>query len=53
MGIQALKQDVRTVETTAKNNESVENIPALVKRMNVVVENCIMQLETEILQKAS
>ena len=53
MGIQALKQDVRTVEMTAKNNEAVENIPVLVKRMNLVVECCILQLETEILQNAS
>jgi CheY-like chemotaxis protein/HPt (histidine-containing phosphotransfer) domain-containing protein len=53
MGIQALKHDVRTVEMTAKNNEAVENIPVLVKRMNLVVECCILQLETEILQNAS
>lgn len=50
MGIHSLNQDVRTVEHTAKKKEALENIPALVQRMNIIIGQCIKQLEAEIMQ---
>ena len=49
MGIHSLNQDIRTVEHTAKKKESLENIPALVHNMNIIIEQCIKQLEAEII----
>lgn len=50
MGIHSLNQDIRTVEHTAKKKESLENIPALVHNMNIIIDQCIKQLEAEIIQ---
>ncbi|MEJ7740928.1 MAG: response regulator [Chitinophagaceae bacterium] len=49
MGIDSLRQDVRTVEASAKRNENLENLPALIYKINVVIKNCIAQLENEVL----
>ncbi|MEJ7766853.1 MAG: response regulator [Chitinophagaceae bacterium] len=50
MGIHSLNQDVRTVEHTAKKKESLENIPSLVHNMNIIIMQCIKQLDAAIMQ---
>lgn len=53
MGIHSLREDVRIVERTAKKKEGLQNIYAIVQNLNTTVDECIKQLETEILGKAS
>lgn len=50
MGIHSLNQDVRTVEHTAKKKESLENIPSLVHNINIIIMQCIKQLDAAIMQ---
>ncbi len=49
MGIHSIGQDIRLVEQTAKTKESLENIPAMVSRINDVVGKCIDQLKKDLL----
>lgn len=49
MGIHSLKQDVRMVESNAKRNENLDSLPALIYKMNVVIKQCIEQLQKEVL----
>jgi hypothetical protein len=44
MGVASVKQDVKAVELNAKKMESIELIPAMVERINNVVDACIKQL---------
>jgi HPt (histidine-containing phosphotransfer) domain-containing protein len=48
MGIHSLSQVVRTVESTSKKKEVLENLPALIRRINQVIGSCITQLEAEL-----
>jgi PAS domain S-box-containing protein len=45
MGVQSVKQDVRMVEMNAKKMESIDQIPAMVERINGIVNACIKQLQ--------
>jgi hypothetical protein len=45
MGIQTLKQDVRTVEMNAKKLEGLDEVPVLVGKINLIVNTCIEQLQ--------
>ena len=49
MGIHSIGQDIRVIEQTAKTKESLENIPAMVSRINEVVVKCIDQLKKDLL----
>ncbi len=49
MGIHSIGQDIRTVEQTAKTKESLDNIPAMVSRINDVVGKCIDQIKKDLL----
>jgi len=49
MGIHTIGQDIRSVEHTAKNKESLEKIPALVSRINDVVNKCIEQIQRDLI----
>lgn len=49
MGIHSLNQDIRTVEHTAKKKEALENIPALMHNINIIIEQCVKQLEAQII----
>jgi hypothetical protein len=50
MGIKTVRQDIRTVEANARAKESLEVIPSLVERIGEVINNCILQLQAEILK---
>lgn len=45
MGINTIKQDVRTVEANAKNKVDLEGIPALVNNITSTVNACIAQMK--------
>ena len=49
MGIKSIRQEIRTVEANAKQKQSLEQIPALVATIGTVIDNCILQLKTEII----
>jgi PAS domain S-box-containing protein len=49
MGIKSIHQEIRSIEAKAKALESVETIPALVATIDSVIEECIVQLQAEIL----
>jgi len=48
MGIKSIRQEIRTVETSARQGESVTEIPALVEKISTVINACIEQLQEEI-----
>ena len=47
MGINSLKEDVRTIESNGKKGEHLDTIPALVQHLVTVVEACIGQLKSD------
>ncbi|MBS1604709.1 MAG: hypothetical protein JST42_18730, partial [Bacteroidetes bacterium] len=47
--IKTIRQEIRTVEANAKAKESLLEIPALVGMIDNVIEECILQLKTEIM----
>jgi len=47
MGISSLKDDIRTIEANGKHQQDVDKIPALVKKVNEVVNICILQLKND------
>jgi len=49
MGIKSIRQEIRTVESNAKQLESLEEIPALVAMIDNVIKECIDQLQAEVL----
>ncbi|HMH21769.1 MAG TPA: Hpt domain-containing protein, partial [Puia sp.] len=51
MGMKSIRQDIRTVETNARAKQSLEELPALVKRIGLVIDACIIQLQDELGEK--
>jgi PAS domain S-box-containing protein len=49
MGIKSIRQEIRTVEANAKQQDSLQEIPSLVARIDFVIVECIGQLKAEIL----
>ena len=47
MGIDALKDDIRTIESNAKQQLETNNIPVLVEKVNEVVGQCVQQLKRD------
>jgi HPt (histidine-containing phosphotransfer) domain-containing protein len=50
MGIKSIRQEIRTVEANARQQESLQEIPALVTNIDSVIRECIGQLQTEVLK---
>jgi PAS domain S-box-containing protein len=48
MGIKSIRQEIRTVETNARQKQSLEQVPPLVEKIGSVIDTCIEQLRTEI-----
>jgi CheY-like chemotaxis protein len=48
MGVIAIREDIRTVESNAKELKSLDQIPALVRKIETVIDQCIEQLQLEI-----
>jgi CheY-like chemotaxis protein/anti-sigma regulatory factor (Ser/Thr protein kinase) len=49
MGIKSIRQEIRAVESNAKQMESLTEIPALVTTIDNVIRECIGQLQAEVL----
>ena len=49
MGIKSIRQEIRTVEANAKQQQSLEEIPALVEKVGSVITECIGQLQAEVM----
>jgi HPt (histidine-containing phosphotransfer) domain-containing protein len=49
MGIKSIRQEIRTVESNAKQMESLAEIPSLVTMIDNVINECIGQLQAEVL----
>ena len=49
MGIKSIRQEIRTVESNAKQLESLAEIPSLVTMIDNVITECIGQLQAEVL----
>lgn len=47
MGIQSVKQEIRTIEQSAKNRQQLELLPAMMHKVTATVDACIKQLEKE------
>lgn len=47
MQILSIKEDVRTIEMNCKNNQQLEHIPYLVKRVDAVIERATEQLKNQ------
>jgi len=47
MGIQPLREVIRTIEANGKNKTDLENLPSLVRKVNVVLEACLEQLRRD------
>jgi PAS domain S-box-containing protein len=50
MGIKSIRQEIRTVETNARQKQSLEQVPPLVEKIGSVIDICIEQLRSEILE---
>lgn len=50
MGIKSIRQEIRTVEANARQQESLQEIPVLVTNIDSVIRECIEQLQTEVLK---
>jgi HPt (histidine-containing phosphotransfer) domain-containing protein len=48
MSIKSIQQDIRTIETNAKQQISVEIIPELVEKISHTINACVVQLTKEI-----
>jgi PAS domain S-box-containing protein len=49
MGIKSIRQEIRSVEANAKQSQSLQEIPALVEKIESVIRQCIEQLRAEII----
>jgi len=47
MGIVALKEDIRTVESSGKHKTDLDAVPALVDRIASILDQCIVQLKRD------
>ena len=48
MGVKTIRDDIRLVESNAKDLKSLETIPNLVHKIEIVISQCIEQLQEEI-----
>lgn len=48
MGIESIKENIRIVELTARKREALENIPAHIRKINNVINECSRQIEFEL-----
>jgi HPt (histidine-containing phosphotransfer) domain-containing protein len=48
MGVKSIRDDIRLVESNAKDLKSLQDIPNLVLKIEMVISECIVQLEQEI-----
>jgi len=48
MGIKSIRDDIRLVESNAKQQENLEEISSLVQKIESVIHDCIEQLKTQI-----
>jgi len=49
MAIKSIKEVVRTIESNAKNQTSLEQVPALCDKITAVINECVVQLSAEIM----
>jgi PAS domain S-box-containing protein len=49
MGIKSVRQEIRSVESHAKQQESLEEVPTLVGKVQDVIQECIGQLQEDIM----
>ncbi len=49
MGVQSVKQEVRTIEQGAKNRQELERMAGLIGKVTSTVDACVLQLEKEML----
>ena len=49
MGIKSIRQEIRAVESNAKQMESLDEIPGLVATIDNTIKECIHQLQAEVL----
>jgi PAS domain S-box-containing protein len=47
LGINELKQDIRTIEANGKKSENTDAVPALVQRVVTVMQACLEQLKAD------
>jgi HPt (histidine-containing phosphotransfer) domain-containing protein len=47
MGIKTIHDDIRLVESNAKQQKELDQIPSLVNRIERVIDRCILQLKAE------
>jgi HPt (histidine-containing phosphotransfer) domain-containing protein len=47
MGITSLKDDIRAVETNGKQRLNIDAIPALIQKVDGIVNTCILQLKAD------
>jgi HPt (histidine-containing phosphotransfer) domain-containing protein len=50
MGIKSIRQEIRTVEANARQKEALQDIPGLVSNIDSVINQCIEQLQAEVLK---
>ena len=48
MAIKTIQKDIRTIETNAKEQSSVETLPPLIEKINQVINACVEQLQMEL-----
>jgi len=48
MGIKSIHDDIRQVESDAKENRNLNSIPLTVQKINSVIHDCVEQLRTRI-----
>lgn len=49
MGIQSVKQEIRTIEQSAKTRQQLEMVPTLMHKVTATVDACVKQLEKEMI----
>jgi PAS domain S-box-containing protein len=49
MGIKSIRQEIRSVESNAKQKESLQEVPALIGTIDTVIRDVIVQLQAEVL----
>jgi HPt (histidine-containing phosphotransfer) domain-containing protein len=47
MGIISLREDIRAVETNGKQQQNIDAIPALIQKVDTIINACILQLKTD------
>jgi HPt (histidine-containing phosphotransfer) domain-containing protein len=50
MGIKSIRQEIRSVEANARQKESLDQVPSLVATIDNVIQECIGQLQTEVMK---